>query len=114
LYGSSDHPDIAQGWDKVGFVLRLMGRTDESLPAHSRAEAMLAASFGSEDPRVAMAVTNKGLALLELGDLPAAAEAQRWAHDIFVRWYGPSHPHSAMTAQRLQQVRDAAPRRRTG
>ena len=101
LYGDIDHPEPAQAYDKIGFVLRLLGETDRAVRAHRSAEAMLTATLGPDDPRVAMALTNLGLALLQAGDRAAAVAAQRRAEILFSAAYGPAHPHSKMAAERL-------------
>ena len=93
--------------DKLGYALRLRGDVAGALAAHRRAENVLTAAFGPDDPRVAMTVTNRGLAHLAGGDIDAAIAAQERALDAFRSAYGPGHQHAVMAADRLAEAQAA-------
>jgi DNA-binding SARP family transcriptional activator/Tfp pilus assembly protein PilF len=119
VYGTDDHPDVAQTYDKLGYLLRLLGDIDAAIDAHSRAERILIDRLGPRDPRVAMAMTNRGLALFAAGDIVGAADAQRHARALFVAAFGIEHPHSRLAQSRLLETEsvaagsgDGAPRER--
>ena len=111
LYQDADHPELAQALDKIGYVLRLLGRLDESVQAHERAVSLLSSRLGPTDPRVAMALTNLGLTLFDRGDRRRAAGTERRAADIFQDAYGPAHPHTRMARERLADMLAAGPDR---
>ena len=67
----ADHPDTAQTFDKLGYALRLQGKVPEAIEAHQRGVRLLERVLGPDDSRVAMALTNLGLALADAGELGA-------------------------------------------
>lgn len=62
LYGDSDHPAIAYIHDKLGYALGLSGQYEQSLVHHRDAADMLRRLYGRHDPRLAIALSNQGLA----------------------------------------------------
>lgn len=95
------HPDVAQSYDKLGYVQRLMGDTGEAVASHERAVTDLEIIFGARDPRVAMASTNAGLAYRAAARYREARLAQERAHRIFRATYGETHPSTLFAARRL-------------
>lgn len=95
------HQDVAQTWDKLGYVLRLLGDHAGAVAAHDRAAADLGMIFGADDPRVAMALTNGGLAHRAVGQHGEARQAQERAYRIFAATYGEEHPSTVLAARRL-------------
>lgn len=97
-----DHPDTAQALDKLGYVLRLHGRVEESVQAHRRAVRLLERVLGVYDSRVAMTLTNLGLAQLATdGGAEDAVQSQTRARTIFLAALGPAHAHTLLATRRL-------------
>jgi Tetratricopeptide repeat len=65
---------------------------------------MMSRQFGPDDPRVAMALTNLGLAELEAGDIPGARVHQQRAYDALLRAYGPDHCNTRLVVERLEDL----------
>lgn len=104
LYGDVEHYDVAYTLDKLGYVEGLLGHPARSRRAHARAAAMLGRLFGADDPRRAMALSNRGLPEAATGDLAAALATQRKAHRLLLTAYGPDHKHTRLVAERLHGV----------
>ena len=95
------HPDVAQTWDKLGYLLRLRGDVSGAVDAAERSIRDLEAVMGPRDSRVAMSLTNAGLAYAEAGRTADARAAQRRASTLFMAAYGASHPSTLLAARRL-------------
>ncbi|GGN76857.1 SARP family transcriptional regulator [Actinoplanes lobatus] len=94
------HPEIAQILDKLGYLLRLAGDVPGALDCHERAVRALEELFGADDPRVAMALTNRGLDESAAGDHEQALRTQARAAAIFVEAYGPQHSSTLIARSR--------------
>jgi tetratricopeptide (TPR) repeat protein len=106
--GGPDHPDTAQALDKLGYALRLQGRSGEAIDAHRRGVRLLERVLGPDDSRVGMALTNLGLAHADDGDLERAIEVQARARAIFIDALGPVHSSTLLAGRRLAVVLAAA------
>lgn len=106
VHGDIDHPIVAEVHDKLGWVSRLLGDPEAAQAEHTLSAEMMSRLFGPDDPRVAMALTNLGLAELEAGDAGAARTSQLRAHDILVRAYGTEHRNTRLVADRLRALDD--------
>jgi hypothetical protein len=104
VYGDVDHPIVAEVHDKLGWTLRLLGDAEGAQAAHAESAAMMSRLFGASDPRVAMALTNLGLARLEAGDLVAARADQDRAYEVLLRAYGPEHRNTQLVAGRREDL----------
>lgn len=104
LYGEVDHPVIAYTHDKMGWEHGLVGHHEESLRHHQIAADMLARLFGLDDPRLAMVISNRGLAEEACGLVEQARESQRRALDVLLNQYGPSHRDTRLVTERLQAL----------
>ena len=110
LCGSdSNHPAIAQATDKLGYITRLTGDPCGSITLHQSAIDALSLNFGPSDARVAVALSNQGLAYLDNGDRARARDVQSRSLDILVGAYGSSHPDALMVATRLRLLDDGTP-----
>ncbi|MDP9794303.1 DNA-binding SARP family transcriptional activator [Catenuloplanes nepalensis] len=94
------HPEIAQTLDKLGYLLRLAGDRPGALDCHRRAVRALEQLFGADDPRVAMALTNRGLDELDCGDVGAALRTQARAVAVFAAAYGARHSSTLIARTR--------------
>jgi DNA-binding SARP family transcriptional activator len=101
VYGQVDHPIVAEVHDKLGWTLRLLGNLEGARAAHAGSAAMMSRLFGADDPRVAMALTNLGLAELEAGDVTGARAHQHQAYETLLRAYGADHCNTRLVAGRL-------------
>ena len=97
----ADHPDTAQAFDKLGYVLRLQGKVEEAVEAHLRAVRLLERVLGPDDSRVGMALTNLGLAQADAGLVADSVQAQARAHTIFGSALGPAHASTLLAGRRL-------------
>jgi tetratricopeptide (TPR) repeat protein len=104
VYGEVDHPILAEVHDKLGWTLRLLGDLEGARAEHAESAAMMSRQFGPDDPRVAMALTNLGLAELEAGDIPGARAHQQRAYDALLRAYGPDHCNTRLVVERLEDL----------
>ena len=104
VYGEVDHPILAEVHDKLGWTLRLLGDLEGARAEHAESAAMMSRQFGPDDPRVAMALTNLGLAELEAGDIPGARAHQQRAYDALLRAYGPDHCNTRLVLERLEDL----------
>jgi tetratricopeptide (TPR) repeat protein len=97
----ADHPDTAQAWDKLCYVLRLQGELAQSIASGERAVRLLERVLGHDDSRVGMALTNLGLAHHDAGHREQAAQIQARARAIFLVKLGPRHAHTLLAGRRL-------------
>jgi DNA-binding SARP family transcriptional activator len=104
LHGSADHPTKAEIHDKLCYETRRMEDYSGACEHGQQAVAMLTRLFGDRDPRLAMALTNLGLAEATLGDLGSAEATQRRAFDILTATYGPSHRNTLLVSGRLDEL----------
>ena len=104
VYGEVDHPIVAEVHDKLGWTLRLLGDLGAARAEHAESAAMMSRQFGPDDPRVAMALTNLGLAELEAGDIAGARAHQQRAHEVLLRAYGPDHCNTRLVVGRLEDL----------
>ncbi|MFP5283245.1 MAG: FxSxx-COOH system tetratricopeptide repeat protein, partial [Actinomycetes bacterium] len=111
LYGATDHATIAETHDKLCYVGGLRGEWAEARAHGELAAAMLARLFGEDDPRLAMALTNLGLAHAALGDVVLAHATQSRALGILSRAYGADHRNTRLVAARLASLSTDGPGR---
>ena len=68
---------------------------------HLRAVRLLERVLGPDDSRVAMTLTNRGLAYADAGRTAEAVEAQARARRIFRAALGPEHASTLLAGRRL-------------
>ena len=91
-------------WDKLGYVEGLLGHYDKALTAHQHAIDILANLFGEQDARLAVAISNRGLAEEGLGDYGAAMCSHQKAHDLLINAFGGDHKLTKLVSSRLSQI----------
>src|SRR6185437_6402274 len=88
----------------LGWTLRLLGDLEGARAEHAESAAMMSRQFGLDDPRVAMALTNLGLAELEAGDIGGARAHQQRAYEALLCAYGPDHCNTRLVVGRLENL----------
>jgi tetratricopeptide (TPR) repeat protein/predicted Ser/Thr protein kinase len=88
----------------LGAVAAYQNRVDQAIVHFERALAAIERLRGPDDPAVAAALDNLGMALLAHHDLERADAAHRRALAIRERALGPDHPTVAETLQNLGNV----------
>jgi hypothetical protein len=88
----------------TGARSRLLGNLEGVRAAHAGSAAMMSRLFGADDPRVAMALTNLGLAELEAGDVTGARAHQHQAYETLLRAYRADHCNTRLVAGRLADL----------
>lgn len=104
LYGMADHPVTAHIHAKIGYEFGLSGRHAESLRHHECAAEMLQRLYGPEDPRLAMVISNRGLAELACGRPDTARASQQQALRMLQLAYGPDHRDTRLVTARLADL----------
>lgn len=106
LYGDSDHPATAYIHDKLGYALGLNARYEESLQHHRTAADILRRLYGPHDARLAIALSNQGLAEQACGRLGDASASHRDAVRILesAPGYGAAHRDTKLVRQRLMSL----------
>ncbi|HEY5785263.1 MAG TPA: BTAD domain-containing putative transcriptional regulator [Microlunatus sp.] len=104
IHGDADHHDKAYVWDKLGYAKGLLGRHEESLAAHQRAIHILGNLFGERDARLAVAISNRGLAQAGLGALDAARRSQEAAQLLLLTAFGREHKLTRLVSHRLSEL----------
>jgi len=99
-----DEEIAAQLERALGAIAADQHRTDEAVQHFERALAAMERTRGKEDPAVAAALDNLGMALLAKGDLEKAGAVHRRALAIRERALGPDHPTVAQTLENLGNV----------
>ncbi len=89
--------DRATAASAMGVILHDLGRVDEAVTFHARAQRLLETELGAHHPNVAAALHNKAIALQELGKLAEAEDAFGRALAILEAAYGATAPQVGQT-----------------
>jgi tetratricopeptide (TPR) repeat protein len=74
-------------------ITAMLGHPDEAIALHDREIALFEKAYGERDPRVAMAIMNRGVTLATLGRPDRALPDLERSIALLVAATGPSNPH---------------------
>ncbi len=99
-----DHPNVAIGFNYVGYVLRAQGDLEGARAHYERALAINEAAYGPDHPDVARDVNDLGGVLRDLGDLEGARAHLERALRILQQLLGDDHPDTKTVRDNLRAL----------
>jgi tetratricopeptide (TPR) repeat protein len=96
-----EHPDTAQSFDHLAYLIRYQGDLAGARPLGERALAIREKALGPEHPDTAWSLNTLAVLLWDQGDLGGARPLGERALAIFEKVLGPEHPATAWSLNLL-------------